>query len=71
MLGPRRTSEPGPRSLLPARPGGAPSRQGGRAFLSLALRPARAKRPEMAPERLETTESAPGNGDVTLYKVAR
>ena len=47
---------------LPARPGGPPSRQGGRAFVALAIRLARAKRPEMAPQTTEKIESAPGNG---------
>ena len=37
-------------------------RQGGRGFLALAVRPARASRPEMAPQRIEEIRFASGNG---------
>ncbi len=42
---------------LAARPGCPPSRQRGRAFPALAVRPARAKRPEMAPLKVSDIDS--------------
>jgi hypothetical protein len=62
MLGPVALPNAARALFLPARPGGASSRDGGRASNTLAVRPACVSGPKMAPQRLETIEAAPGNG---------